>query len=135
MKKNYVMKKLDIPKRVTLPNGRTFTARFRRATRDELPNNITMRRTYRNNFAKGARRIPTGARRGRRRRVQSGRGIFSFIKKVAKNPILRDIAKTGAKYIPGLYQGATNKIKNKKLRKILQSNTASGLVANLANRI
>ena len=56
MKKNYVMKKLDVPKRVTLPNGRTFTARFRRATRAELPNNITMRRTYRNNFAKGTKK-------------------------------------------------------------------------------
>ena len=133
MKKNYVMKKLDIPKRVTLPNGRTFTARFRRATRDELPNNITMRRTYRNNFAKSARKRPTGRRRGRR--GQAGRGLFSFMKKVAKNPILRDIARTGAKYLPGLYQGATSKIKNKKLKKILQSDTASGLVNNLASRI
>ena len=133
MKKNYVMKKLDVPKRVTLPNGRTFTARFRRATRTELPNNITMKRTYRNNFAKGARRRPVRGRRNRR--AQSGRGLFSFMKKVAKNPILRDIARTGAKYLPGLYQGATNKIKNKKLRKILQSDTASGLVNNLANRI
>ena len=124
------MKKLDVPKRVTLPNGRTFTARFRRATRAELPNNISMRRTYRNNFAKGARRVPR-----RRRAPQSGRGIFSFLKKVAKNPILRDIARTGAKYLPGLYQGATGKIKNKKLRKILQSDTASGLVNNLTNRI
>ena len=126
------MKKLDVPKRVTLPNGRTFTARFRRATRTELPNNITMRRTYRNNFARGARRIPTGRRR---RRAQSGRGLFSFMKKVVKNPILRDIARTGAKYLPGLYKEATTKIKNKKLRKILQSDTASGLVNNLANRI
>ena len=126
------MKKLDVPKRVTLPNGRTFTARFRRATRAELPNNITMRRTYRNNFAKGARRRPTGRRR---RRAQSGKGLFSFMKKVAKNPILRNIARTGAQYLPGLYQGATNKIKNKNLRKILQSDTASGLVNNLASRI
>ena len=133
MKKNYVMKKLDIPKRVTLPNGRTFTARFRRATRDELPNNITMRRTYRNNFAKGARRRPTGRRRGRR--GQAGRGLLSFMKKVARNPILRDIAKTGAKYLPSLYRGATSKIKNKKLKRILQSDTASGLVTNLANHI
>ena len=132
MKKNYVMKKLDVPKRVTLPNGRTFTARFRRATRAELPNNITMRRTYKNNFAKGARRRPRG-RRGRR--VQSGRGLFSFMKKVAKNPILRNIARTGAQYLPGLYQGATSKIKNKNLKKILQSDTASGLVNNLASRI
>ena len=102
------MKKLTTPKRVTLPNGRTFVARFKRAKRSELPNNILMKRTYRNNFAKGARRQPTGGRRGRRR-VQTGQGIFSSLKKLARNPILRHIARTGAKYLPGLYQGGVNK--------------------------
>ena len=56
MKKNYAMKKLDTPKNVSLGNGRTFVARFKRVKRSELPNNITMNRTYRNNFAKGARK-------------------------------------------------------------------------------
>ena len=133
MKKNYIIKKLDTPKRVTLGDGRTFVARFKRAKRSELPNNIVMKRTYRNNFAKAARRRKTGGRRGRRK--QSGKGLFSFIKKVAKNPILRDIAKTGAKYLPGLYQGGVNKIKNKNLKKVLQSDLASGLVNNLSSRI
>ena len=133
MKKNYVMKKLDSPKRVTLSDGRTFVARFRRAKRSELPNNILMKRTYRNNFAKGARKRRTGGRRGRKR--QSGKGIFSILKKVAKNPILRDIARTGAKYLPGLYQGGVNKIKNKNLKKVLQSDLASGLVNNLSSKI
>ena len=133
MKKNYVMKKLDTPKRVTLSNGRTFIARFKRAKRSELPDNILMKRTYRNNFAKGARKKRTGGRRGRKK--QSGKGIFSILKKVAKNPILRDIARTGAKYLPGLYQGGVNKIKNKNLKKVLQSDLASGLVNNLSSKI
>ena len=133
MKKNYIIKKLDTPKRVTLGYGRTFVVRFKGAKRSELPNNIVMKRTYRNNFAKAARRRNTGERRGRRK--QSGKGLFSFIKKVAKNPILRDIAKTGAKYLPGLYQGGVNKIKNKNLKKVLQSDLASGLVNNLSSRI
>ena len=104
------MKKLDTPKRVTLSDGRTFTARFQRAKRSELPNNIVMRRTYRNNFAKGARRKKTGGRRGRKK--QTGKGFFSVLKKVVKNPVFKDIVKTGAKYIPGLYQGGVKKIKN-----------------------
>ena len=133
MKKSYVMKKLDTPKRVTLGDGRTFVARFRRVKRSELPNNILMKRTYRNNFAKGARKKRTSGRRGRKR--QSGKGIFSILKKVAKNPILRDIARTGAKYLPGLYQGGVNKIKNKNLKKVLQSDLASGLVNNLSSKI
>ena len=44
-KKNYAMMKLAMPKRVTLPNGRTFVARYKRIKRSELPPNIVMRRT------------------------------------------------------------------------------------------
>ena len=44
-KKNYVMVKLATPRRVTLPNGRTFAARCKRIKRSELPPNIVMRRT------------------------------------------------------------------------------------------
>ena len=46
MKKNYAIVKLNVPKRVTLPNGRTFIARYKRVKRSELLPNIVMRRTY-----------------------------------------------------------------------------------------
>ena len=49
---------LNVPKRVTLPNGRTFVARYKRTPRDQLPPNIVMRRTY----------TQRAAPRGRRRR-------------------------------------------------------------------
>ena len=49
--------------------------------------------------------------------------------------ILRDIARTGAKYLPGLYKGGVGKIKNKNLKKPLQSDLATGLVNNLSDRI
>ena len=111
------MKKLDRPKRVTLNDGRTFVARFKRVKRSELPDNIIMRRTHRNNYAKGARKKRTGGRRGRKSK-QTGKGFFSTLKKIAKNPILRDIARTGAKYLPGLYRGEVSKIKNKNLKKV-----------------
>ena len=45
-KKNCAMVKLNVPKRVTLPNGRTFFAWYKRIKRSELPPNIVMRRTY-----------------------------------------------------------------------------------------
>ena len=45
-KMNYAMVKLQVPKRVTLPNGRTFVVRYKRIRRGELPPNIVMRRTY-----------------------------------------------------------------------------------------
>ena len=87
----------------------------------------------RNNFTKGARKKRTGGRRGRKR--QTGKGIFSSLKKIARNPILRDIARTGAKYLPGLYRGGVSKIKNKNLKKVLGSDLATGFVDNLSSRV
>ena len=70
-KKNYAMMKLNVPKRVTLPNGRTFVARYKRIPRDQLLPNIVMKRTY----------TQRAAPRGRRRR-QRGCRIFDFDKKM-----------------------------------------------------
>ena len=64
------MMKLSVPKRVNLPNGRTFVTRYKRIARDQLPPNIVMRRTY----------TQRAAPRGRRCR-QRGCGIFDFVKK------------------------------------------------------
>ena len=56
------MMKLNVPKRVTLPNGNTFAARYKRIPRDQLPPNIVMRRTY------TQRAAPRGTRRRQRGR-------------------------------------------------------------------
>ena len=45
------MIKRERPKRVTLPDGRTFLARYRRATRDDLPPNIEFPRVYKQRAA------------------------------------------------------------------------------------
>ena len=112
-KENYPMRKLDVPKRVTLPNGRTFYARYERIKRQDLPANIRMRRTYKKRAAPRNKR--------RRQRAQQGQGIVSTAKKVLKNPAVRAIAKKGLEYAPGLYQNITKCIKNKKIQKILNS--------------
>ena len=115
-KENYAMKKLAVPKRVVLPNGRTFFARYKRIKRRELPDEIRMKRTYKQRPAPG----------GRRRRVnqQQGKGFLDFTKKRVKNPIFKAIAKKGLENAPELYQKATKRIKNKTLKKILESNLA-----------
>ena len=98
------MVKLNVPKRVTLPNGRTFVACYKRTRRGELPPNIVMRRTY----------TQRTALRGRRhRRAHQDQGIFDFVKKVARNPLVRPIAKKGLEYVPGVYQNLTKRVKNK----------------------
>ena len=38
--------KLHVPKRVTLPNGRTSAAGYKRILRDQMQPNIVMTRTY-----------------------------------------------------------------------------------------
>ena len=75
-KKNDAMVKPQVPKRVTLPNGRTFVACYKRIRRDDLPPNIVMRRTYTQRTAPRSRR--------RHRRAQQGQEIFDFVKKQQK---------------------------------------------------
>ena len=124
-KNDYVMTKLDTPKRVTLPNGRAFHAKYKRVKRSELPPNIILRRNYRQR----------AALRGRRRRVaQQGRGTFSTLRKFTKNPIVRKLAKKGLSYVPQVYNCGVSKINNKTAKNILGSDATKHLVNNLASR-
>ena len=85
-KKKYAMVKLNVLKRVT------FVARYKRISRDQLPPNIVMRRTC------TQRAAPRGCRR-RVRAEQQGQGIFDFVKKVVRNPLLKWFARQGLKQI------------------------------------
>ena len=42
-----IMVKRQNPNRVTLPNGRTFYARYKQATQADLPANVRLERPYR----------------------------------------------------------------------------------------
>ena len=119
-KRNYAMEKLNVPKRVTLPNGRTFVARYKRISRDDLPLNIRMRRTYRQRAAP----------RGRRRR-QRGQGILKFLKKgyrlgkrAIKSRLGRKISKALISEIPDAIEKLSGRVKNKKIKSILNSDLA-----------
>ena len=122
-KKNYAMVKLATPKRVALSNGRTFITWYKRIKRPELPPHIIRRRTYKQRAAPRVRR--------RKRRAKQGQGIFDLVKKVAKNPSVRSIAKKGPDYAPGIYHNLTKLAKNKTLKRILNSD-ATYLVLNKA---
>ena len=109
------MVKLNTPKRVTLPNGRIFVAHYKRIYRGELPPNIVMRMTC------TQRAAPRGCRRRAR---QQGQGIFDFVKKVASNPLVKSIARQGLKYKSAAYANLTKRVKNKTLKRILNSDIA-----------
>ena len=52
-----IMVKWDVPKRITLPNGRTFLAPYKRTTRPHLPANIHLTKLYKQRAGpKGKRR-------------------------------------------------------------------------------
>ena len=91
-------------------------------SRSQLPANIVLKRRNRQRAAP------------RERRRQWGRGQFSFIKKAVKHPSIRSLAKQGLKHLPGLYNAATSRIKNDKLRKALQSYTAHRLLNKVVDR-
>ena len=145
---NIVSVKRNTPKKVTLPNGRTFFAKYKRVTRQYLPSGRTIGRTYRGQPAKGRRRPAAGVVRptahakpaaavgGRR---QGGKGLTDVLKSVAKNPFAQEIAKKlatkGVNAIPSLYKKATNKIKNKHLKKLPESEIAADILNEGTKRI
>ena len=96
------MVKLNVPKRVTLPNDRTFVAHYKRIPQGELPPNIIMRRAY------TQRAAPRGRRRRRR---QQGQGILDFVEKVVQNPLVKSLAQKDLEYAPGIYQNLTKRVK------------------------
>ena len=137
------MIKRNRPKRVTLPDGRTFLARYRRATRDDLPPNINLPRVYKQRAApKGKRRknnrlIPYRQRQraALRRRAQRGRGIGSMLKKGFKlgkkalnsrlgSRLGKRLAKAVISEVPDVLEKLSGKVKNKRLKSILTSDLA-----------
>ena len=130
-----IMIKRARPKRVTLPDGRTFLARYRRATRDDLPPNIDLPRVYKQRAApKGRRRRNRYRERQRaalRRRAQRGRGIGSFIKKsfrlgkrALNSRLGKRLARAAISEVPDVLEKLSEKVKNKRFKSILTSDLA-----------
>ena len=121
-----IMIKRRTPKRVTLPDGRTFLARYKRATRNDLPRNINLIRPYKQRAA------PKGRRRRRRRRInQRGRGFGStlkkavnFSKKAFNSRLGKKIARMVISKVPNALETVGEKVENKRLKKILTSDLA-----------
>ena len=131
-----IMIKRATPKRVTLPDGRTFLARYRRATREDLPPNINLPRVYKERAApKGKRRrlapYRERQRAALRRRAQRGRGIGSVFKKAYKlgkkafnSRLGKRVARAVVSEVPDVLEKLSGKVKNKRLKRILTSDLA-----------
>ena len=73
LRNNILLKKLAQPKRVILPNGRTFLPRYEHVNRAALyPTNVRIKRTY-------TRKIgPRGQRKSRKKQQQEGSGCIDL---------------------------------------------------------
>ena len=116
---NIVMIKRANPKRVQLPNGRVFYAKYKRVAREALPANIRIRRRYKQRAA------PKGRRKNGR---QSGKGFKSFLKKAAnfgkkafKNKTVRGITRQIIQNAPDALDLLSSKVKNKKIKQLLNN--------------
>ena len=121
---NIVMIKRQKPKRVELPDGRVFYAKYKRVDKDALPPNVQIMRRYKR------RATPKGKRR-RRRNSQRGRGFKSFMKKAVnfgkkafKNKTVRKITKQLIQNAPDAIDLLSKKVNNKKIKKLLNSDIA-----------
>ena len=115
---NIILIKRENPKKVTLPNGRTFYAKYKRVGRAALPGNVRIQRKRK-------------AGGGKRKRRQRGRGFGSFFKKAIsfgkkalKNKTVRAIGSQLLENAPDAFEMLGKKVKNKKLKKILNSDIA-----------
>ena len=117
-----VMVKRQTAKKVMLPNGRTFYARYKRAICADLRANVRLEQPYKQRAAP----------KGRRRQVrQGGRGFKSafgkmmrFAEKVGNNKAFKTVAGAVLKEVPGAIGNLSKRVKNKKLKSILDSDMA-----------
>ena len=141
---NIVLVKRDTTMKVTLPNGRTFYAKYKHVNRDYLPGGTTIQIIYRGPPVQGCRpTVPRPRRRAKpaaavRGRGMMGRGIGDVAKTIATNPYVQEFGKgiltKGRKSLQGLYRKATKRIKNKNLRSIAQSDIANMVVNEGVNK-
>ena len=94
---------------------------------------------YVKSYTAAARRLPDWLLRAqpsanlkRPAHLQKGRGLSDVTKTVANNPYVPEVGKKliskGINSIPHLFKRGTKKVNNKKLRRVLQSDTAIDLV-------
>ena len=137
MREKILLQQRIVPKKVTLPNGRTIYAKYGRTSGRNLPRNVTVRKNR-----------TIGSRQQRTRKTQQGVSTLGNIVKLGpklgtSNLLKRgvsagtkalssDIGKRlndeGIKHTPDLYRSGTSKIKNENVRKTLESNVANYIV-------
>ena len=140
MKKHIILRKRTAPVQITLPNGRSFTSRWERISRKQLPINIRVARSRtigpkrkRKNIdfkVVGQRKLPAWMLR--KHKKMTGSRLGSDLIKTGINLSLRalgsDIGKKiinkGIDNILNIFRFGRSKVKNKNIKKALESEIA-----------
>ena len=161
VKQTIILRKRANPKVVNLPNSRSFTSRWERISRKQLPINIRVnrRRTIgprRNNRMIYLNQAAPALRKIRKRkqqdildrlgpvydRVQGGRGLASNLAKAGLelgskalgSEFGRRLINKGIDNIPNIFKFGASKIKKKNVRRAIQSDIADMVVKEAQNR-
>ena len=154
IKKHIILRKRSSPIQVNLPNGRSFTSRYERISRKQLPINIKIsrnraigprrknRRIYFNLARPALERIRQRRKQEKKRiaRVnqlypdnspQIGSGIGQNLLKAGINLGSKAI---GNNNIPNILKSGRSKIKNKNIKKALESEIADMVVGEVKSK-
>ena len=137
MRQTILLRRRTTPQRVHLPNGQSFLAMYKRVSRQNLPRNITIKQTTqirpRNRRMKETQKggsilgelakwvVKLGAKTLFKRGISTGTKALS-------SEIGKKLIDEGIKHAPYLYKFVTSKIKNKNLKKALESDVANYIV-------
>ena len=116
---NILLQRLPAPKRVQLPNGPVFFAKYQWVGRDRLPERVRVRRTYvRKIGSRQQRTRRIGPRNQRRKRQQVGRGLhlstaIDLGRRASSSRQDKIMINDAIDYIPTFYEKIKNKIKKK----------------------
>ena len=163
VKQTIILRKRANPKVVNLPNGRSFTSRWERISRKQLPINIKVKRQrkigprrnnrmiYLNQAAPASRKIKRRRKNEAIERLmpiydrvnQSGSGLASNLAKagleLSSKAISSEIGKKlinrGIDNIPNIFKFGVSKIKNKNVKRAMESDIADMLLEEAVNRL
>ena len=152
MRETKILHRSATPRQITLPNGKTFVARYERTSRQNLPRNVTVRRTRRIGPRNQQKRRAQLHRSVTVRQTQKGASFLSSgLGKFAELGMkfgLKNLSKKGldvesraltskigqklideeTKHAPELYKSGISKIENNNLKKTLESDVANYIV-------
>ena len=148
MREKIVSRRRPTPKIVNLPNGTSFVSRYERISRKELPRNIRVTRARKVGLRKDNRQILVNLaapvfKKRRRKRRQAGRGVGENLAKLGveigskalKSSFGKRLINKGIENIPNIFKFGVSKIKNKNLKRALDSEVADMVVEEAQKKV